>query len=236
MTMINFLKSHRALLNMTTAAILTVGVVFTAGMQPARAQFGGIGPSATNPSSLQQGGPRIEGPSSANKKPEPPPDALPGAAPRADRVAPVQGAPIANPTEALFDAINRGDIASARDAIDRGADLDGPGILGMTPIDLSIDLARNDITFLLLSLRAGDGRPARHPPSQEAQATAGGKSAAGHPATPAPTKTAVRPPATPAKGPVPTTPVAATVVAGDSGAPNPTAGFLGFGGGRSATQ
>ena len=29
------------------------------------------------------------------------------------------------PTDALFDAINRGDIAAARDALNRGADLNG---------------------------------------------------------------------------------------------------------------
>ena len=66
------------------------------------------------------------------------------------------------PTDALFDAINRGDIATARDAISRGADLQGQNILGMTPLELSIDLGRNDISFLLLSMRAADdGRAAR---------------------------------------------------------------------------
>ena len=44
------------------------------------------------------------------------------------------------PNDALFDAINRGDIAAARDAISRGADLGARNILGMTPMELSVDL------------------------------------------------------------------------------------------------
>jgi hypothetical protein len=58
------------------------------------------------------------------------------------------------PTDALFDAINRGDIGTARDAISRGADLHGHNVLGMTPLELSVDLGRNDISFMLLSMRA----------------------------------------------------------------------------------
>jgi ankyrin repeat protein len=61
------------------------------------------------------------------------------------------------PTDALFDAINRGDIAAARDALNRGADLNGVNVLGMTPMELSVDLGRNDISFLLLSMRGEDG-------------------------------------------------------------------------------
>ncbi len=58
-----------------------------------------------------------------------------------------------NPTQILFDAINRGDIAAAREAIGRGADLSGHNELGQTPLAMSVDLGRNDITFLLLSMR-----------------------------------------------------------------------------------
>ena len=61
------------------------------------------------------------------------------------------------PTDALFDAINRGDINAARDAISRGANLRGHNVLGMTPMELSVDLGRNDISFLLLSMRGADG-------------------------------------------------------------------------------
>ena len=86
----------------------------------------------------------------------PPPSALPGAQPTT-RAAPQTESPASmDPTAALFDAINRGDLAAARAAIDRGADLDGKNVLGMTPIELSIDLGRNPITFLLLSMRGGE--------------------------------------------------------------------------------
>src|SRR5580698_3083319 len=105
----------------TRGALLavTVALLLGAGINPAHAQFGGLGPSASNPSSLTAE-PRIQGPSGIKPAPVAPP-VLPGAASQADRVAPAQGPAIADPTEALFDAINRGDIASARDAIDRGA-------------------------------------------------------------------------------------------------------------------
>src|SRR4051812_22029854 len=89
-----------------------------------------------------------------------PPPALPGAAQNAGRVTPSFRPPTdMEPTDALFDAINRGDISAARDAISRGAELNGHNILGMTPMELSIDLGRNDISFLLLSMRGTeDGR------------------------------------------------------------------------------
>jgi hypothetical protein len=62
------------------------------------------------------------------------------------------------PTTALFEAINRGSVAAAKDAVNRGADLGGHNILGQTPLEMSIDLNRNPITFLLLSLRTSDDR------------------------------------------------------------------------------
>ena len=91
-------------------------------------------------------------------KPAPPPPAgLPGAE-SSSGAAPMTTLPsFMDPTQALFDAINRGDIAAARDAIGRGADVNGQNELGMTPIQLSLDLGHNDMTFLLLS--SGAGRP-----------------------------------------------------------------------------
>jgi hypothetical protein len=114
------------------------------------------------------------------------------------------------PTESLFDAVNRGDIAAARDAISRGADIGGKNILGMTPLELSVDLGRNDITFLLLSTRAAASRPG---PTTAASATA-------KPATKAGAAAAQ------------VTPAAAPQVFArqDNGTPDPQAGFLGFGG------
>src|SRR5271166_4778306 len=82
------------------------------------------------------------------------PDALPGARTDKERVTPAdRNATEMDPNDALFDSINRGDLSTARDAIKRGADLHAHNVLGMTPLDLSVDLGRNDITFLLLSLR-----------------------------------------------------------------------------------
>ena len=209
---------------------LIAGAMFGGGIEQAWAQAGGL-PSASNPSSLTGPAPSIAPPPEV-KAPRAPPEALPGSAARSDRVAPAQGAPITNPTDALFDAINRGAIASARDAIDRGADLGGRDVLGMTPIDLSVDLGRNDITFLLLSLSNGDLRPNRGPSQQTAQT---GKSTPGRALmprrTPASerTTTAARVPGTqPAKSTAPLAPAAPRLFASDGGTPNPGVGFLGF--------
>jgi hypothetical protein len=158
---------------------LAACLAMCAGVRPALAQIGSTGatmPSGSNPSSLV--GP-MQTLKSAPAKPagQAPPDVLPGAATQSDRVAPAKGGPIADPTEALFDAINRGDIASAKDAIDRGADLDGHSVLGMTPLDQSVDLGRNDITFLLLSLQNGDAKLSQRASTQTAQTGPAGKPA-----------------------------------------------------------
>ncbi|MCG0994141.1 ankyrin repeat domain-containing protein [Acetobacter indonesiensis] len=63
------------------------------------------------------------------------------------------------PTAALFEAINRGSISAAKESVNRGADLNSRNVLGQTPLEMSIDLNRNPITFLLLSLRGADDRP-----------------------------------------------------------------------------
>lgn len=152
-------------------------------------------------------------------QPKTPPPALPGTL---NLAAPADRTQLdLPPTEALFDAINRGDLAAARDALNRGADLGGHNILGMTPLDLSVDLARNDITFLLLSLRAGIG-PTPAPGGKTATATgrAAPKIAAVR-QSPAPTPvSATRPQPAPQQFAGPSNP----------GTPNPQAGFLGFGG------
>ncbi len=158
------------------------------------------------------------------KPAEPPPPALPGAQTDNERVAPAdkQNADM-QPTDALFDAINRGDIGSARDALARGADMRGHNVLGMTPLELSVDLGRNNITFLLLSLRAGDSTA----PTKAAALPSAGKQkpvahAERHLASPVRATSApqARPPAQ---------------FAGDGGTPIPSAGFLGFDAGRSGT-
>ncbi len=152
----------------------------------------------------------------------PPPPALPGAVSSGFGAAPATRPPTdMEPTDALFDAINRGDINTARDAISRGANLSGLNVLGMTPMELSVDLGRNDISFLLLSMRGADGY------------SASGKELA---AKPQPTKQARQAPPRPTARvatsrvatSAPATSQTARLFSGDGGTPNPNAGFLGF--------
>jgi len=158
------------------------------------------------------------------EKREPVPDTLPGAKARAP-VAPASKTPSdLAPNEAMFDAINRGDIATVKDALSRGAELNARNVLGMTPLELSVDLGRNDISFLLLSMR-GDGAPTpvRANPGQQMtqKATAADLKAAkasrrATHAAPTPAQVAAKPVTTP------------RLFANDGGSPVPNAGFLGF--------
>jgi hypothetical protein len=154
------------------------------------------------------------------KPPEPAPDAIPGAKSRLPVVPATRPAGDMEPNDALFDAINRGDIASARDALARGADLNAVNILGMTPMELSVDLGRNDISFLLLSMRGEDsGRGSRAlgrdvaPPVKTAR---GEKTVAGKSGPVRDIPVATKPVATP------------KLFANDGGTPMPSVGFLGF--------
>jgi hypothetical protein len=109
-----------------------------------------------------------------------PPPAIPGAVSSGDVAPATKNEAEMSPNDALFDAINRGDAAAARDAMNRGAQLDSKNVLGQTPIDAAIEANRNDITFLLLSLRgtlATSGPPrataaAAHAPLHAHHATA----------------------------------------------------------------
>jgi hypothetical protein len=159
-------------------------------------------------------------PADAAPKVEPPP-ALPGAQSNNNGAAPATKAPTdMEPDDALFDAINRGDLAAARDAISRGADLGAQNVLGMTPLELSVDLGRNDISFMLLSMRAGDG--GRQPLQTVSKvATKPG------PVKPDKAAAAARPPKV-AKVVDPAPTQTPRLFAGDGGTPNPNAGFLGF--------
>jgi hypothetical protein len=118
------------------------------------------------------------------------------------------------PNEALFDSVNRGDVAAARDALSRGADVEARNILGLTAVELAIDLGRNEMTFLLLSMRGAAPAP---PPAAEARAAA--------PARPAPARAAAGPVRAPSPAPV----RAPRLRSADAGTPVPPAGFLGFG-------
>jgi hypothetical protein len=157
-----------------------------------------------------------------NNKPPPAPPALPGAQSTGPIVGAERAARNLAPNAALFDAIDRGDIAAAREALGRGADVNARNALGETALDLSVDLARNDITFLLLSARNGEPAPGaapigRSPIRQVAATTAPARSAPA--ARPAPRGTTGRA----------TTPVRPVTLSTDPGTPNPSAGFLGFG-------
>lgn len=205
-------------------AALIFGGVLTATMVSATwAQMPGSGPTGKNHMIPRTGGGAGEKPAVAA------PDAIPGSKPREGAAPPTRIAGDMQPTEALFDAINRGDIAAARDALNRGADQNGANILGLTPMELSVDLGRNDISFLLLSMRGEDsGRGSRAvagggpaPGARPVQATK--PAAAGAPAVTATAQAVAKPRATP------------KLFANDGGAPIPSAGFLGFGS-RSATN
>lgn len=172
---------------------------------PAWAQFGG----ASGPGSIATSGAGAR--ASAPAKPAEP-AALPGA--RANGgPAPLTKQPSEmSPNEALFDAVNRGDIAAARDATARGADPNTRNILGLTALELAVDLGQNDIAFMLLSQR--DAEPAPRPNGRPAIRTATAPPpAARHPAAPARTVTAAP----------------QRQIPSDGGAPVPNAGFLGFG-------
>ena len=167
-----------------------------------------------------------------NTSREPPPPALPGAVTNSATDT-TKGAPIdLPPTDALFDSINRGDMTEARDALARGADLQAQNVLGMTPIALSVDLGRNDITFLLLSYRGGGGSPP--PPAAVAtEAAPPGKpsrqSAEPLPVTASKAIARTRAPAS-AQGINAGATHPNMTASGTPGVPVPQSGFLGFGG------
>jgi hypothetical protein len=172
----------------------------------------GVGPA---PDIAGQQAPKV-----APKRPLPP--ALPGAA-KSDPslVAPAtKQASDMSPNDALFDAINRGDLSAARDAVNRGADMGSHNVLGMTPMDLAIDLSRNDILFMLLSERGAD-TSGRGPP----QPSKGGKAILAAQKQPVVERTRV---SASVKVAPPPQPRVAKLFSGDGGTPVPQSGFLGF--------
>jgi hypothetical protein len=196
----------------TFAAVL-IGAGLASGTAYAQANLPGI----TNGLPT---GPVVGQPQSQGGKRQAPPPALPGARTTNADPAPMDRPPSdMRPTEALFDAVNRGDIAAARDALSRGAELDAHNVLGLTPVELSVDLGRNDITFLLLSMRSGGGAGSAQ---AGARSVASKAEPAHHPVThAAPVRQAAKPPQ----------PMTRQQYADVPGAPAPQAGFLGFGGG-----
>jgi len=110
----------------------------------------------TGPGGAGMQGPQIQPPV---RTPDIAPPALPGAgsapglATAPQPVKPITG----DPTTALFDAINKNDYNAAQDALSRGADLTAQDPLGETPLELSVDLNRNSITFMILAARNETG-------------------------------------------------------------------------------
>jgi len=168
-------------------------------------------PSRGNPNDDDTGGKGKE------DKPQEPPPAIPGAQPDENAaVAPADKiAAEMSPNDALFDAISRGDLAAAKDALNRGAQLEAHNVLGQTPIDAAIDLDRNDITFLLLSMR---GAAPSGPPTRLAAAAPPPSPAKGHGRKGR--KGVMEASAEDRSKPVQPSP--------DRGQPNPAAGFIGF--------
>ena len=190
----------------TNRALLVLAVLAASAL-PAAAQTGGVNNPGSNPFT--------QNPEADKARVVRKPTGLPGARSGAVVAPAEKSAAEMRPTEALFDSVNRGDIAAARDAIGRGAELEGRNILGLTPLELAVDLSRNDITFLLLSMRGAGSGP-----------------------VPEPTRAAPRPVAVarPVAAPVPArvaviAPVRQRSAGADPGTPAPQAGFLGFGGG-----
>ncbi len=192
-----------------TIALLCGGGLLAAG--PAAAQMVGAPFAGTN--GFQ---PIVKPDSTAPKSTEPPPSALPGATPGRGAAPADKSIADLPPNDALFDGINRGDIGEVRDAINRGAEIGARNVLGMTPLELAVDLSRNDITFMLLSLRGATGGAL----SAKAAAAAAPAPVAAKPLKVV-AKRAAPKPAAPA--------VRQYAISTDPGTPDPQAGFLGFG-------
>ena len=199
-----------------SAAAIAVGLgVCLASAPGAFAQIGGGG----NGPQLGSGGHSTASKQEADTPALPAPDAVPGDKARAPAAPATRSTADMSPNEALFDAINRADLAAARDALNRGAELDAVNILGMTPMELSVDLGRNDISFLLLSIRGDTADAAASAPARgQAAAVKGGQTAKPSP------KAAIT-----ARVAVPRKPVVTPkLFANDGGTPLPAVGFLGF--------
>jgi hypothetical protein len=213
------------------ARILAAGLgagccIVVAGTTPAFAQFGGGGGGVGGPTGINGAAQRnLKGAEAGGTKTVvAPPPVLPGTKSASEPAAPTEATMTMSPTEALFDAINRGDLTAARDAVNRGADVDGRSLLGLTPLDLSVDLGRNDISFMLLSQRGDDGaarRTARRGTDQAA-ADLAGRGASRTVSRPRATTVSAREPAEEAPSESP------RLSSGNGGTPIPAAGFLGF--------
>ncbi len=168
-------------------------------------------------------------PNQQQTAPQGPPPALPGLATRRP-VQPIPPEPGQNlsPNAALFDAIARGDLPAAREAVARGANLEARNALGLTPLDAAVDQGRNEIVFYLLSARDAVRGPVAGAPTP----SRGEASLNTPPPSPAPQRSPARREAATASAPAAPSPARAQLWAGDGGTPRPELGFLGFDAGR----
>ena len=158
------------------------------------------------------------------------PPALPGlAARRAPEPIPADENANLSPTPALFDAITRGDLAAARDAVNRGADLNAQNALGLTPTDWAVDQGRNDILFYLLSARGMAGGSSGPSNARSAAAARAEQERAERAAREEAVRIARQ---NAARGAGPTISLKPRLFANDGGAARLEAGFLGFDAGR----
>lgn len=158
------------------------------------------------------------------------PPALPGlAARRAPDPIPADENANLSPTPALFDAITRGDLAAARDAVNRGADLNAQNALGLTPTDWAVDQGRNDILFYLLSARGMAGGSSGPSNARSAAAARAEQERAERAAREEAVRIARQ---NAARGAGPTISLKPRLFANDGGAARLEAGFLGFDAGR----
>jgi hypothetical protein len=214
---------------------LMLALAILAAPLPAAAQMMGMGSGGLGSMS---GLGRAERPQAERPREAPP--ALPGIAARRQAAPiPAEVNPLnMNPNDALFDGIARGDMATIRDAINRGADVNARNRLGLTALDAAVDQGRPEITFYLLSVRgiagnpsapdqpdppARNARPMREPPAARNARNRAAPEQAAEAETPAR--------AAPQQAAAVRTP---TLWAGNGGAPQPEIGFLGFDAGRPA--
>jgi hypothetical protein len=208
-------------MNTSRVATIAAGAVCLLFAAPAYAQLAAGGPGGGGPSAARP----VTGKAKTPEQPEAPP-ALPGSRAEATAVAPAtKAAGDMQPTEALFDAVNRGDLSAAKDALNRGADTNGRNVLGLTPLDLAIDLGRNEITFILLAMRGTDS--GAQPPVATTPVAAA-QSARRSPGRSREARASARPARLSATAAADAAAQAPRRFAGDGGRPNPQAGFLGF--------
>jgi hypothetical protein len=132
------------------ATWLVAGLIVACAWPAHKAQAQAALPS---PSSI---GPVVKGGSGIGPA-QPSAPGLPGASPGRVFNKGIINSDLLSPNNELFDAIDRGDTSAARDAIARGAELNATNAVGQTPIDESVALGRNDITFLLVTLLHAGG-------------------------------------------------------------------------------